>query len=392
MKDLQKTNGFMGNLQPSATLNISGKAKELKAKGLDVCSMSAGEPNFDTPQGIKDACIKAINEGKVTYTPASGIMELKEEIVKKFAKNGISTTTSNVIVAPGAKFSLFTAIAALCGPEDEVLIPTPYWLSYPEIVRATGATPIEIRTKRENNFEVTPEEIEASITPKTRLLIINSPSNPTGVVYSKETLQKIADIAIKYNIMVLSDEIYEELIYDNACPHVSIASLNDKIAELTITVNGFSKAYAMTGWRLGYLTAPLWLAKKISALQSHATSNPTSFVQYAGVAALNGVADKEVSMMRKAFARRRDLICELLKDVPNIDFIRPSGAFYVLCDVSKFGMSANDFCSKLLEDELVAAIPCESFGADGYIRLSYACSEENIIESIRRIKKFCENI
>lgn len=392
MEDIRKSLGFMGNLAPSATLVISSKAKELKAKGFDVCSLSAGEPDFDTPQGIKDACIKAINEGKVTYTPASGIMELKEAIVAKFAKNNIKTNTGNIVVACGAKFSLFSSICALCGPDDEVLIPAPYWLSYPEMVKASGAVPIEIVTKKENNFEVTAEEIESKITPRTKLIIINSPSNPTGVVYSKETLQKIADIAVKHNIMVLSDEIYEELIYDESKPHISIASLNDKIAELTITVNGFSKAYAMTGWRLGYLTAPNWLVKKIIALQSHATSNPTSFVQYGGLAALNGVADKEVVMMRNSFAKRRDLICELLSEVKNISFIRPAGAFYVLCDISKFGISGNDFCTKLLEEKLVAAIPCESFGVQNYIRLSYACSEANIVESMKRIKDFCENL
>ncbi|MDR1694944.1 MAG: pyridoxal phosphate-dependent aminotransferase [Lactobacillaceae bacterium] len=392
MRDLQKTKGFMGDLAPSATLAISGKAKELKAQGLDVCSMSAGEPDFDTPQGIKDACIKALNEGKVGYTPASGIMELKQAVVKKFEKNNIKTTPANVIAAPGAKFSVFSTVCALCGPGDEVLIPAPYWLSYPEIVRASGAKSVEIKTLKENNFELTPKQLEDHITPNTRLLILNSPCNPTGTVYKKETLEKLADVLVKHNVMVISDEIYEELIYDNEYPHVSIGGLNDKIAELAITVNGFSKAYAMTGWRLGYLTAPLWLAKKIAALQSHATSNPTSFVQYAGLAALNGAADKEVGEMRKAFAQRRDLICELLSKIPDLEFIRPSGAFYVLCDISKFGMTSEEFCAKLLEQELVAAIPCGSFGAEGFIRLSYACSEENIRKSIERIKNFCASL
>lgn len=392
MKDLQKTTGTMGNLAPSATLAISNKAKEMKASGLDVCSMSAGEPDFDTPQAIKDACIKAINEGKVRYTAASGIPELKEEIVKKFAKNNIKTTPANVIVAPGAKFSVFSAVCALCGSGDEVLIPAPYWVSYPEMVKASGAKPIEIKTLPENNYELTAEQLESHITPNTRLLILNSPSNPTGSVYSKKTLEKLAEVLVKHNVMVLSDEIYEELIYDVKYPHISIGGLNDKIAELTITVNGFSKAYAMTGWRLGYLTAPNWLIKKISALQSHTTSNPTSFAQYGGLAALEGVADKEVEMMRQSFAKRRDLICDLLSEIPNLKFVRPSGAFYVLCDISKFGMNDDDFCLKLLEQEYVAAVPGASFGAEGTMRLSYACSEENIKKAVERIKKFCAKL
>lgn len=392
MKDLQNTTGLMGNLAPSATLTISNKAKEMKTSGLDVCSMSAGEPDFDTPQGIKDACIKALNEGKVRYTPASGIPELKQEIVKKFAKNNIKTSSDRVIVAPGAKFSVFSAVCALCGEGDEVIIPAPYWVSYPEMVKASGAKPVEISTLPENNYELSAEQLEKAITPRTKLLILNSPSNPTGSVYKKETLEKIAEVLVKHNVMVLSDEIYEELIYDEKFPHISIGGLNDKIAELTITVNGFSKAYAMTGWRLGYLTAPLWLIKKISALQSHTTSNPTSFAQYGALAALQGVADKEIVEMRKAFAERRDLICNLLSEIPNLTFVRPSGAFYVLCDVSKFGLNDNDFALRMLDEELLATVPGESFGAKGTIRLSYACSEENIRKAVERLKKFCNKL
>ncbi|MFV0626307.1 MAG: pyridoxal phosphate-dependent aminotransferase [Alphaproteobacteria bacterium] len=392
MSDLQNTTGFMGNLAPSATLTISNKAKEMKTNGFDVCSMSAGEPDFDTPQGIKDACIKAINEGKVRYTPASGIPELKQEIVKKFAKNNIKTSPDRVIVAPGAKFSVFSAVCALCGEGDEVIIPAPYWVSYPEMVKASSAKPIEVKTLPENNYELTAEQLEKAITPRTKLLILNSPSNPTGSVYKKETLEKIAEILIKHNVMVLSDEIYEELIYDNQFPHISIGSLNDKIADLTITVNGFSKAYAMTGWRLGYLTAPLWLIKKISALQSHTTSNPTSFAQYGALAALQGVADKEIIEMRNSFAKRKDLICDLLSEIPNLSFVRPNGAFYVLCDISKFGLNDNEFALRLLDEEYVAAVPGESFGAEGTIRLSYACSEENIRKAVQRLKKFCEKL
>lgn len=389
MRNLEENFSPLGAMQPSATLAISAKAKELKAKGADICSMTAGEPDFDTPQAIKDACIKAINEGKVRYLAASGLPELKKEIVKKFAGNGIKTAPENIIVSTGAKFALFQAITTLCGEGDEVILFAPYWLSYPEMIKAAGAKVVEVVTHPENNFEPLKADLEKAITPKTKLIICNSPNNPTGAVYSMQTLQMIADVAVKNNIMVLSDEIYEKLVYNPLVKHISIASLNPQIADLTITVNGFSKAYAMTGWRLGYLTAPLWLAKRISALQSHATSNATSFVQYAAVTALEGKADADVAVMIKAFASRRDLICSLLKDVPNLSFFEPQGAFYVMCNIAKTGMNADEFAKKILEDKLLAVIPCTAFGAPDYIRLSYACSEANIKEAVKRLKEFC---
>lgn len=389
MHNLEENFSPLGAMQPSATLAISAKAKELKAKGADICSMTAGEPDFDTPQAIKDACIKAINEGKVRYLAASGLPELKKEIVKKFAGNGIKTAPENIIVSTGAKFALFQAITTLCGAGDEVVLFAPYWLSYPEMIKASGAKVVEVVTHPENNFEPLKADLEKAITSKTKLIICNSPNNPTGAVYSLKTLQMIADIAVKNNIMVLSDEIYEKLVYNPQVKHISIASLNPQIADLTITVNGFSKAYAMTGWRLGYLTAPLWLAKRISALQSHATSNATSFVQYAAVTALEGKADTEVATMIKAFASRRELICSLLKNVPNLSFFEPQGAFYVMCNISKTGLNADEFAKKILEDKLLAVIPCSAFGAPNYIRLSYACSEENIKEAVKRLNEFC---
>ena len=392
MKDIQNSEGFMGGLTPSATLAITAAAKALKAQGVDVCSLSAGEPDFDTPQMIKDAAIKALQEGKTGYTPASGLMELKEVIVEKFAKdNNVKTTAQQIIVAPGAKFSVFSAIAALCGPGDEVILPAPFWLSYEEMVKATGAKCVIVETKPENNYELLPADLEAAVTENTRLMVLTTPSNPTGAVYRKETLEAIADIAVANNFMVLSDEIYEKLVYDDDKPHISIASLNDKIADLTITVNGLSKAYAMTGWRLGYLTAPLWLAKKIGAFQSHTTSNPTTFAQYGAIAALKE-ADAEVEKMRQAFAVRRDLIYSLVSDIPGVKCVRPQGAFYLFCDISSFGLSSSDFCSRLLEEKKVAAIPCEAFAAPGNIRLSYACSEENIKEAVSRLKDFCASL
>ena len=392
MEDLQNNFSPLGTLSPSVTLSLAARAKELKKQGLDVYSMSVGEPDFDTPQAIKDAAIKALNEGKVRYIASSGLPELKDEIVKKMAENGVKTTANNVIVTTGAKLALFETITALCGAGDEVIVLAPYWLSYPEMIKASGAKTITVNTKAENNFAPTKEDLENAITPNTKLIIVNSPSNPTGAVYSKETLQMIADLAVEHNIMVLSDEIYEKLIYDENIKHISIASLNDKIADLTITINGFSKAYAMTGWRLGYLVAPTWLAKRISALQSHATSNATTFVQYAAVDALQGKADAEVENMVKTFARRRELLCKLLKDIPQISFIEPQGAFYVMCNIAKTGKEAKDFAQELLEQKLLTVIPCESFGAPEYVRLSYACSEEHIIEAIKRLKEFCENL
>ncbi|MBQ8869877.1 MAG: pyridoxal phosphate-dependent aminotransferase [Alphaproteobacteria bacterium] len=389
MQNLQENFSPLGDMQPSATLAISAKAKELKATGANICSMTAGEPDFDTPIAIKNECIKAINEGKVRYLAASGLPELKAEVVKKFAANGIKTSVSNIVISTGAKFALFQAITALCGKNDEVVLFAPFWLSYPEMIKASGAKVVVVNTTAENNFEPLRADLEKAITPNTKLIVCNSPNNPTGAVYSRQTLEMIADVAVKNNIMVLSDEIYEKLIYNPNAKHISIASLNDKIADLTVTVNGFSKAYAMTGWRLGYLTAPNWLAKRISALQSHATSNATSFVQYAGVVALQGKADIEVENMVRAFVKRKNLICELLKDVKNISFVEPDGAFYVMCDVSKTKLSGDEFAKKILEDKLLAVIPCASFGAPEYIRLSYACSEENIREAVKRLKEFC---
>ncbi len=390
MQDLEQNYNLLGTLSPSATLSISAKAKKLKAQGVDVVSMTAGEPDFDTPQVIKNACIKAIQEGKVRYLASSGLPELKTEIVKKFAQNGIDTKSENIVISTGAKFAIFQAITCLCGEGDEVILLAPFWLSYKEMIKASGAKAVIVQTSMENNYSPTRRDLEAVITENTKLIIVNSPNNPTGAVYSRETLQMIADIAIEHNIMVLSDEIYEKLIYDEKIKHISIASLSPQIADLTITVNGFSKAYAMTGWRLGYLTAPIWLTKRIAALQSHATSNATSFVQYAAVSALRGEADEDVSKMIEAFAKRRRLICNLLSMIKNIKFFVPQGAFYVLCDVSQIGLSGDEFAEQILEKEDLAVIPCTAFGEPSAIRLSYACSENEIVEAMKRLKIFCD--
>lgn len=392
MQDLQTKPPFMGNLTPSTTLAMTAKAKKLKAEGKDVLSMSAGEPDFDTPAHISAAAVKALNEGKTKYTPASGELALRQAVADKLVKeNGVPATAATVIVAPGAKYSCFTAVAALCGQGDEVIIPTPFWVSYPEMVSMAGAKSVFLPTSPSNNYEVVPAELEAAITPRTKLLILNSPSNPTGAVYRKATLEKIAALAVKHNIMVMADEIYEKLTYDADFPHVSIASLGKEIAALTITVNGFSKAYSMTGWRLGYLTGPEWLIKRVDALQSHTTSNPTTFAQYGALAALTG-PQGPVEEMRLAFAKRRDLIYKLMSSIPGVKCVRPQGSFYILCDISSFGVPSLPFCERLLAEGLVAAVPGDAFGAEGTIRLSYACSDEHIKTACERIKKFTESL
>lgn len=392
MKDLKESKGTMAFLQPSQTLAITAKADALKAAGENVCGMGAGQPDFDTPEHIKQAAVKALLDGKTKYTPSSGIMELRKAIVDKFEKeNGFKCEPAQIVVSPGAKFSGFAAIATLCGPGDEVIIPAPFWLSYPEMVKASGASSVFLKTTAENNYELDPAELEAAITPRTKLLILNTPSNPTGAVYSRKTIEKIAELALKHNFMVMSDEIYEKLVYDADRPHCSIASISPEMQELTVTINGFSKAYSMPGWRLGYLAAPLWLAKRIAAFQSHSTSNPTSFAQYGAVAALTGTQEP-VEMMRKAFSARRDLIHSLISAIPGIKTIRPQGAFYLFFDVSSFGLSATDFVTKLLEEKKVAAVPGEAFGDARCVRVSYACSDAVIKEACSRLSAFCAGL
>ena len=281
MIDLKTPVSLLGGLAPSATLSLAAKAKAMKADGKDVVSFTAGEPDFDTPEHIKEAAAKALREGKTKYTPTAGELELRKAIAEKLLKeNGVPCKPEQVIVGPGAKFSCFSAVTALCGAGDEVILPAPYWVSYIEMIKAAGAKAVILDCKAEDNYEVDPVRLEAAVTPRTRLMILNSPSNPTGAVYRRRTIERIAELAVKKNFMIMSDEIYEKLVYDTDLPHVSIASLGKEIAALTITVNGFSKAFSMTGWRLGYLAAPDWLAKRISSLQDHTTSNPTTFAQY----------------------------------------------------------------------------------------------------------------
>ena len=382
----------LGSLQPSATLTISSKAKGMIAQGVDVTSLCAGEPDFDTPEHIKQAAISALEGGDTKYTPVAGRPELRQAIADKLTKeNQVPCEAGQVIVAPGAKFSVFSAIAALCTAGDEVILTKPYWVSYPEMVKAAGATPVFVDTTQENGFCMTAANLRAAVTDKTKLMVLNSPANPCGGMYSREQLEEIAGIAVEKNFMILADEIYEKLVYETEHPHVSIASLNPEIRDLTITVNGFSKAYSMTGWRLGYLAAPEWLAKKISALQSHTTSNPTSFAQQGALAALEG-PQEAVENMRQAFRKRRDMIFDLLTDIPGIDVIKPFGAFYIFPDIGSFGLDSMTFAQRALDEAKLAVIPGAPFGMDAHIRLSYACSDDTIEKAITRLGEFCAKL
>lgn len=382
----------LGSLQPSATLTISSQAKAMIAQGMDVTSLCAGEPDFDTPEHVKNAAIEALNAGDTKYTPVPGRPELREAIAEKLTQeNKIPCESNQVILGPGAKFSVFSAISTLCSEGDEVILPKPYWVSYPEMVRAAGATPVFVETTPANEFCVTPESLSDALTSRTKLIVLNTPSNPCGGMYTRKQLEEIAGLAVKNHFMVLADEIYEKLIYDNDHEHVSIASLNPEIRDLTITVNGFSKAYSMTGWRLGYLAAPEWLAKRIIALQSHTTSNPTSFAQRGALAALQG-NQKTVANMRQAFCKRRNMIFDMLADIPGINVFKPHGAFYIFPDISAFGLDSMTFAQRILKEAQVGVIPGAPFGMDSHIRLSYACSEDTIEKACARLKAFCESL
>ena len=378
-------------LNPSLTLSITAKAKEMKKQGLDVVSFSAGEPDFDTMFHIKEAAKKAIDEGFTKYTASSGIIELKEAICAKFRRdNWLDYEPKNIIVSTGGKQALFNMIMVTVDPGDEVIIPVPYWVSYEEMVKIADGKCVFLKT---NNFKINPQDLEKAITPKTKMLIFNSPSNPTGVVYDEKELKQIAAICLKHNIYILSDEIYEKLIYGKK--HVSIASVNEKIKKLTIVVNGVSKSYAMTGWRIGYAAAEEEIVKASTRLQDHTTSNPTSISQKAALAAINGPED-HVAKMIYEYKKRRDFMVDRLNRIDGMIANRPDGAFYVFANVSKFyspevkGSVA--FSQKLLEDAYVAVVPGLAFGDDRYVRLSFATGMEHIKRGLDRMEKFCEQI
>lgn len=378
-------------LTPSLTLSIDSKAKAMKAEGIDVCSFGAGEPDYDTPEHIKAAAMASLDGGFTKYTPSSGIPELRQAIADKFkADNGIDYKPSQIVVSNGAKHSCYNAILATCQPGDEVIIPAPYWLSYPEMVRLAGAEPVFVQTREENNWKMTAEEFESAMTPRTKMVILNSPGNPTGSVYTREELEAIVEVADTEDIFILSDEIYEKLTYDGA-EHVSIASLSPTAYNLTITINGFSKAYAMTGWRLGYLAAPEAVARAIDAIQSHSTSNPCSFAQKGGLAALKG-DQTPVEDMRAEFDLRRQYMVSRLSNVSRVTVVEPKGAFYVLANISKLGLSSTNFADRLLAKHHVAVVPGIAFGDDRTIRFSYATGMDIIKKGLDRFEEFCKSL
>lgn len=376
-------------LEPSETLAIAAKAKELQAKGIDVVSLSAGEPDFDTPSFIKEAAAQALLKGATKYTPATGTIELREAIVRKFQRDqGLIFPADQVIVSSGAKHSLFNVFFTLLNEGDHVLIPAPYWLSYSAMVTLAGGVSVIVPTTEATQFKLTPDVLRKSITSRTKILVLNSPSNPTGAVYSKEEFEGLAEVLKDYpKVQIVSDEIYEKLIFDGL-KHVSIASLNPEIAQRTVIVNGHSKAYAMTGWRLGYTACPNKdIAKAISSLQSHSTSNPTSFAQAGGVVALDR-GDEEAARMRKVYEKRRDLFYNLISAIKPLKPFRPQGAFYLFVNISETGLNSSDLIQKLLEEAHVATIPGKPFGSDSHIRMSFATSEEKLEEAARRLSRW----
>jgi len=378
-------------LTPSLTLSIDSKAKAMKAEGIDVCGFGAGEPDFDTPEHIKTAAIAALQAGFTKYTPSAGIPELRQAIAEKLAvDNGLTYRAGQVIVSNGAKHSCYNAILATCQPGDEVIIPAPYWVSYPDMVRLVGAEPVIVPTMERNNWKMHAEDFENAMTPRTKMLIMNSPCNPTGSVYTQEELEAIVEVARGEDIYILSDEIYEKLVYDDA-KHVSIASLSKEAYDLTITVNGFSKSYAMTGWRLGYLAAPEAVAKAVDSIQSHTTANPSSFSQRGALAALKG-DQQSVADMREEFDMRRNYMLDRLSKIPNVTAVRPQGAFYVLVNVSQLGLTSQNFADRLLSKSNVAVVPGAAFGDDRTIRLSYATSIDIIKKGLDRLQDFCRTL
>lgn len=383
-------------ISPSVTLAIDTKAKQMMAQGIDVISFGVGEPDFDTPVHIREAAIEAINTGFTRYTPASGINELKNAICAKLKRdNGLEYRPEQIVVSNGAKHSLYNALMVLVETGDEVIIPAPYWVSYSEMVKLTGARPVFIQTKEEQDFKLQIEDLKAAITPNAKVLMLNSPSNPTGMVYTLEELKAIGQVALEHDLYIIADEIYEKLVYDGA-EHHSIAALVPEMKDRTVLINGMSKAYAMTGWRIGYTASHIDIAKAMSSMQSHATSNPNSIAQKASVAGLNG-PEEPITAMVGEFAKRREFMVERINQIEGLSCRKPQGAFYVMANVSKlFGKTIGgevikddmQLAAALLEKAHVAVVPGSAFGASDFVRLSYATSLEQIKEGLNRIDKF----
>ena len=379
------------NIAPSPTLAVDANAKALKAAGKDVCGFGAGEPDFDTPQFVKDACAKALAEGQTKYAPTPGIPALRKAIAESYVARGFAgVTEANVVVSPGGKMSCYLAILATVSPGDEVVIPAPFWVSYPEMVKLAGGTPRVIAAEDTTGFKVTPEQLRAALTPRTRMVVLNSPSNPTGAVYTRAELEALVRLCVEAGVWILSDEIYEHLVYDGQTT-CSPATFSPEAARLTITVSGYAKTYSMTGWRLGTLVAEKSLAAAVGDLQSQISSNATTFAQF-GALAVHQHPDKAkaaLAEMQVAFDRRRLMLWEGLNAIPGLSCYRSQGAFYLFPNIRKFGLSSSDFAARLLEEELVAVVPGSAFGSEGYIRLSYATSDEVIRKGLERLARFC---
>lgn len=383
-------------VQASTTLAVDALAKQMKAEGHDVVGFGTGEPDFDTPEIIKEAAIKAIRDGKTKYTPASGLPELKKAAAARLlADTGVSYDASQIVVTSGAKHVVFAALMALVNPGDEVIVPAPYWVTYTEAVQMAGGVPVCVRAEELAGFKITAEQLENAITPETKLVIINNPSNPTGMLYTKADLEKIAAVCVKHDIYIIADEVYYKLVYDNL-EFVSVASLGEDVKERTVIVNGVSKSYAMTGWRIGFSASNPEIAKVMGNYLSHSTSNPTSISQYAAIEALSGPQDT-VEEMRKVFQQRRDYIVKRVNSIPGISCIKPEGAFYVMINISKLKgrtlggrviNNGDDFSFALLEKAGVALVSCNGFGDPDFVRMTYAASMEDITEGMNRIERF----
>jgi aspartate aminotransferase len=369
------------------TFAISDKAKRLKAEGLDVCDFSVGEPDFVTPAHIREAAKDALDAGMTKYAPTAGLPALRDHIAAKLrSENGLSCTADQILVTTGGKQALYNSMMATLNPGDEVVIPAPYWVTYPEIVKLAGATPVPVPTTSAAGFKLTAQQLEAAITPRTRAMILNSPANPTGAVYTRAELEALAEVILDHDLMVVADEIYEKLIYDGEA-HVSLAGLDPRLEDQTLTCNGFSKAYAATGWRLGYVAGPKPVIKAATAIQSHSTSGANTFAQYGAITALTGPQDAIVHM-RETFRTRRELIVSEVSAIPGVECRKPEGAFYAFPDIASTGLDSLTFCERLLAEQYVAAVPGGAFGADAHIRLSYATDMETIKRGIARLRAF----
>lgn len=377
----------VGQLSPSLTLAIDAKAKAMKAEGEDVCNFSVGEPDFPTPMHIRKACAAAIEAGKTRYGAVAGEMKLRQAIAHKLkTENNLPYAAENIIVTNGGKHSLFNLMMALIEPDDEVIIPAPYWLSYPEMVKLAQGKPVIVQTDVANNFKITPEQLQQAITPKTKVFVLNSPSNPTGVVYQPDEIRALAEVVVKNDIYVVSDEIYEKLLYDDA-QHLSIGAVSSAVFDRTIVSSGFAKAFAMTGWRVGFLAGSADLIKACSTIQGHSTSNVCTFAQYGAIAALEGSQDS-IEEMRQAFAQRRKVMLERINAIPGLSCVVPTGAFYLMPSIQKLGIPSLDFCQALLEEQKVVMVPSIAFGTDGFIRISYAADMDTIEKGMDRLDQF----